>query len=100
MSSLITLKGQLVKDVKYSLAEGNVVANLNRELVLFPLVVNSTVDNREHKSLYYVYFDKSCSALKNLKAGVTIEVEGIPFMRNLKDKCLMFVKGTGFKFFI
>jgi len=100
MVSQITLKGCLVKDVKYSLAETNTLSNYDRELVLFPLMVNSVVDNQEQKSLYYVYFDKSCAALKELKAGVTIEVEGVPFMKNLKNKSFVFVKGTGFKFFI
>ena len=100
MGSQITLKGRLVQDVKYSLTDTHEVLDYDRELVLFPLMVNSLVDNQEHKSLYYVYFDKSCAALKNLKAGVLIEVEGIPFMKVLKDKCRMFVKGTGFKFFI
>ncbi len=101
MDSFITLKGRIVKDIRLSkLKVAEERDSEDGELILFPLQVDLNIDERIHQSIYYVFFDKSVSTLKNLKAGAVIEIEGIPFLKNLKNKYLVCVKGTGFKFFI
>lgn len=101
MDSFITLKGRIVKDIRLSkLKVAEERDSEDGELILFPLQVDLNIDERIHQSIYYVFFDKSVSTLKNLKAGAMIEIEGIPFLKNLKNKYLVCVKGTGFKFFI
>ncbi|NQY80494.1 MAG: hypothetical protein HRT47_09300 [Candidatus Caenarcaniphilales bacterium] len=101
MNSFITLKGKIVKDIRLSKLKVTEERDAEEsELILFPLQVDLSIDKRKNQSIYYVFFDKSVSTLKNLKAGAMIEVEGIPFLKSLKNKYLVCVKGTGFKFFI
>ena len=92
MNSFITLKGKIVKDIRLSKLKVTEERDAEEsELILFPLQVDLSIDKRKNQSIYYVFFDKSVSTLKNLKAGAMIEVEGIPFLKSLKNMYLVCV---------